>query len=65
MSKEAATPHSNIFCWVSRRLILEMSRRAVLVNPPTSETWRRERERRKRRRERERRKDGRWVEVVT
>lgn len=35
----AATPQSNIFCCVSRRLMFEISRRAVLVKPPTSKTY--------------------------
>lgn len=39
MKSESATPHSRSFCCVSRREMLEMSRRAVLVSPPTSRTY--------------------------
>ncbi len=38
MKSVSATPHRNSFCCVSRRLMLEMIRRAVLVSPPTSKT---------------------------
>lgn len=39
MKSAAATPHTRIFCCISRLLMLWISRRAVFVSPPTSITY--------------------------